>query len=103
MVAGGHRIIAVDALNLVVLLFSSTPTHEHTLVIYTLIDKRTTSTVDRTGYNHRTEPGGSTREPTNFLIYTACCCSLSNLAFHAFIPLYSPSRCMRITKYFKEP
>ena len=49
MVAGGHRIIAGDALNLVVVLSSSTPTHEHTLVIYTLIDNRTTSTVDRTG------------------------------------------------------
>ena len=49
MVAGGHRIIAVDALNLVVLLSSSTRTHGHTLVTYTLIDKRTTSTVDKTG------------------------------------------------------
>ena len=49
MMAGGHRIIAGDALNIVVLLSSSTPTHGHTLVIYTLIDNRTTSTVDRTG------------------------------------------------------
>ena len=49
MVAGGHRIIAGDALNLVVLLSSSTPTHGHTLITYTLIDNRTTSTVDRTG------------------------------------------------------
>ena len=49
MVAGGQRIIAGDALNLVVLLFSSTPSHGHTFVIYTLIDNRTTCTVDRTG------------------------------------------------------
>ena len=49
MVAGGHKIIAGDALNLVVLLSSSTPTLGHTLVTYTLIDNRTTSTVDRTG------------------------------------------------------
>ena len=49
MVAGGHRIIAGDALNLVVLLPSSTPTHEHTLVRYTLIDIRTTRTIDRIG------------------------------------------------------
>ena len=34
MVAGGHRIIAGDALNLVVLLSSSTPTRGHTLVTY---------------------------------------------------------------------
>ena len=48
MVAGGHRIIAGDALNLVVLSLS-TPTHGHTLVTYTLTDNRTTSTVvDRT-------------------------------------------------------
>ena len=108
MVAGGHRVIAGDALNLVVFLSSSTPTHGHTLVTYTLIDNRTTSTrVDRTGtaielFNHTTESGGSTKEPTNFLIYTACCCSASNLTFHAFIPPYSPSRCMRITKYSKK-
>ena len=49
MVAGGHRIVAADALNLFVLLSSSTPTYGHTLVTYTLIDNRTTSTVDRTG------------------------------------------------------
>ena len=49
MVAGDHRIIAGDALKLVILLSSSTSTHGHTLVIYTLIDNRTTSTVDRTG------------------------------------------------------
>ena len=49
MVAGGHRIIAGDTLNLVVLLSSSTPTYGHTLVPYTLTDNRTTSTVDRTG------------------------------------------------------
>ena len=50
MVAGCHRIVAGGALNLVVLLSSSTPTHrEHTLVTYTLIDNRTTSTVDITG------------------------------------------------------
>ena len=88
MVAGGHRIIPGDALNLVVLLSSSTPTHRDTLVTYTLIDNRTTSTVDRTGttielqHNHRTivqlfnqhktKSVGSTKEPTNFLIYTAC-------------------------------
>ena len=35
MVAGGHRIIAEDALNLVELLSLSTPTHGHTLVTYT--------------------------------------------------------------------
>ena len=35
MVASGRRIIAGDALNLVVVLSSSTPTHGHTLVIYT--------------------------------------------------------------------
>ena len=103
MVAGGHRIIAEDALNLVELSLS-TPTHEHTLVTYTLTDNRATSTVvDRTGTNnYRTESVGSTKEPTNFLIYTACCCSASNLTFHAFIPPYSPSRCMRTTKYFKK-
>ena len=50
MVAGGHRIIAEDALKLVELLSLSTPTHGHTLVIYTSTDNRTTSTVvDRTG------------------------------------------------------
>ena len=49
MVAGGHRLIAGDALNLVVLSSLSTPTHRHTLVTYTLIDYLTTSTVDRTG------------------------------------------------------
>ena len=51
MVAGGHRIIAEDALNLVELLYLSTPTHGHTLVTYyTPTDNRTTSTVvDRTG------------------------------------------------------
>ena len=49
MVAGAHRIVAGDALNLVVFLSSSTPTHGHSLVTYTLIDYRTTSTVDRTG------------------------------------------------------
>ena len=49
MVAGGHRIVAGDALNLVVLSSLSTPTHGHTLVTYTLIDNSTTSTVYRTG------------------------------------------------------
>ena len=48
MMAGGHRIIAGDVLNLVVLLSLSTSTHGHTLVTYTLIDNRTTSTVDTT-------------------------------------------------------
>ena len=42
MVAGGHRIIAEDASNLVESLSLSTPTHGHTLVTYT-------PTVDRTG------------------------------------------------------
>ena len=37
--------------------------------------------------NHGTESVGSTKEPTNFLIYTACCCSASNLTFHAFTRL----------------
>ena len=49
MVAGGHKIIAGDVLNLGVLSCLSTPTHGHTLVTHTLIDNRTTSTVDRTG------------------------------------------------------
>ena len=49
MVAGGHRIVAEDALNLVVLSLS-TPTYGHTLVTYTPTDNRTTSTVvDKTG------------------------------------------------------
>ena len=88
MVAGGHRIIAEDALNLVESLSLSTPTHGHTLVTYTSTDNRTISTVvDRNRYNHRTESAGSMKEPTNFLIYTACCCSASNLTFHAYIPL----------------
>ena len=52
MVAGGHRIIAEDALKLVELPSLSTPTHGHTLVTYTSTDNRTTSTVvDRTGTN----------------------------------------------------
>ena len=99
IVAGGHRIIAGDALNLVVLLSSSTPTYGHTHVTHTLIDNRRASTIDRTGttielhhnhrttvqlFNHKTKSAGSTKEPTNFLIYTACCCSASNLTFHAF-------------------
>ena len=67
MVAGGHRIIAEDALDLVESLSLSTPTlfveslslstpiHGHTLVTYTSTDNRTTSTVvDRNRYNHRT-------------------------------------------------
>ena len=37
MVAGGHRIIAGDALNLVVLSCLSNPTHGHTLVIHNQI------------------------------------------------------------------
>ena len=45
MVAGGHRIIAEDALNLVELLSLSTLTHGHTLVTYTSTDNRTISTV----------------------------------------------------------
>ena len=50
MVAGGHRIIAEDALNLVESLSLSTPTHGHTLVTYTSTENRTISTVvDRTG------------------------------------------------------
>ena len=50
MVAGDHKIIAEDALNLVESLSLSTPTHGHTLVTYTSTDNRTTSTVvDRTG------------------------------------------------------
>ena len=50
MVAGGHRIIAEDASNLVESLALSTPTHGHTIVTYTSTDTRTTSTVvDRTG------------------------------------------------------
>ena len=50
VVAGGHRIIAEDALKLVELLSLSTPTHGHTLVTYTLTDNHTTNTVvDRTG------------------------------------------------------
>ena len=50
MVAGGHRIIAGDALNLVILLSFSTPSHGHTLLVtYTVTDNRTTSIVDRTG------------------------------------------------------
>ena len=85
MVAGGHRIIAEDALKLVESLSLSTPTHGHTLVTYTSTDNRTTSTVvDRNRYNHRTESAGSMKEPTNFLIYTACCRSASNLTFHAY-------------------
>ena len=61
MVAGGHRIIAEDALKLVESLSLSTPTHGHTLVTYTSTDNRTTSTVvDRNRYNHRTtESAGS--------------------------------------------
>ena len=55
MVAGSHRIIAEDALDLVESLSLSTPTHGHTLVTYTSTDNRTTSTVvDRNRYNHRT-------------------------------------------------
>ena len=55
IVAGGHRIIAEDALKLVESLSLSTPTHGHTLVTYTSTDNRTTSTViDRNRYNHRT-------------------------------------------------
>ena len=78
--------IAEDALNLVESLSLSTPTHGHTLVTYTSTDNRKTSTVvDRNRYNHRTESAGSMKEPTNFLIYTACCCSASNLTFHAYI------------------
>ena len=85
MVAGGHRIIAKDALKLVESLSHTTPTHGQTLVTYTSTDNRTTSTVvDGNRYNHRTESAGSTKEPTNFLIYTACCCSASNLTFHAY-------------------
>ena len=86
MVAGGHRIIAEDALKLVESLSLSTPPHGHTLVTYISTDNRTTSTVvDRNRYNHRTtESVGSMKEPTNFLIYTACCCSASNLTFHAY-------------------
>ena len=107
MVAGGHRIIAGDALNLVVLLSSGTPTHGHTLETYTLIDNRTTieqlTTAEQPQNTHtRTESVGSTKEPTNFLICTACCCSASSLTFHAFILPYSPSRCMQLTKYFKK-
>ena len=49
MVAGGHRIIAGDALNLVVLSSSSTPTDGHALVTYTIIDNRTTVKIERTG------------------------------------------------------
>ena len=50
MVAGGHKIIAEDALNVVESLSLSTPTHGHTLVRYNSTDNRTTSTVvDRTG------------------------------------------------------
>ena len=86
MVAGGHRIITEDALKLVESLSLSTPTHGHTLVTYTSTDNRiTSSVVDRNRYNHRTtESVGSMKEPTNFLISTACCCSASNLTFHAY-------------------
>ena len=71
MVAGGHRIIAEDALNLVESLSLSTPTHGHTLVTYTSTDNRTTSTVvDRNRYNHRTESAGSIVRRGSLAIYT---------------------------------
>ena len=49
MVAGGHRIIAGDALNLVVLLYFRTPTHGHSCNIYSHRQPYKTSTVDKTG------------------------------------------------------
>ena len=65
MVAGGHRIIAEDALNLVELLSLSTPTHGHTLVTFTLTDNRTTSTiVDRTGTTIELNQRGRRRNPS---------------------------------------
>ena len=64
MVAGGHRIIAEDALNLVELLSLSTPTHGHTLVTYTPTDNRTTSTVvDRTGTTIELNQWGLRKNP----------------------------------------
>ena len=63
MVAGGHRIIAEDAMNLVELSLS-TPTHGHTLVTYTLTDNRTTSTVvDRTGTTIELNQWGLRKNP----------------------------------------
>ena len=86
MVASGHRIIAEDALNLVESLSLSTPTHGHTLVTYLVYFHRQPYNQYSCWYNHRTtESVGSMKEPTNFLIYTACCCSASNLTFHAYI------------------
>ena len=85
MVAGGHRIIARDALNLVVLYSLSTPTNGHTLVTITLMNNHTASTVDRTGTIIELNQWGlRKKQPTIFLIYTACCCSASNLTLHAF-------------------
>ena len=64
MVAGGHRIIAEDASNLVELLSLSTPTHGHTLVTYTPTDNRTTSTVvDRTGTTIELNQRGLRKNP----------------------------------------
>ena len=89
MVAGGHRIDrrrCIEPRCIIVFQYSNLWAYSCT---YTLTDNRTTSTVDRTGtaielFNHITESVGSAKEPTNFLIYTACCCSASNLTFHAF-------------------
>ena len=114
MMASAHRIIAGDAWNLVVLSCLRTLHYGHTLVTYNHI--RTTiqliqlnqliqPTSKLTQWGLRKNPPGVYRTHplrNNFLIYTACCCSASNLAFHAFIPPYSPSGCMRITKYSKK-
>ena len=73
MVAGGHRIIAGDVLNLDVLLSSSTPTDGHTLVTYTLIDNRTTITVARTGATIEL------RQPLHILVPHSSCVYVHNL------------------------
>ena len=64
MVAGGHRIIAEDALKLVESLSLSTPTHGHTLVTYASTDNRTTSTVvDKTGTTIELNQRGLRKNP----------------------------------------
>ena len=95
--------ITGDTWNLVLLLHLSTSCHGHTLVT----DSHTNIHIQHTNLTHQlTELIGSTKEPSRGfpntfseeqtslvrVIYTACCCSASNLAFMLFNAFHFGSR-----------
>ena len=68
-----------------ILLYFGTPHHGHTLITYNHVNTLICELVESTKISRRGLPNTSPEKKILVrVIYTACCCSASNLAFHAF-------------------